>query len=363
LLVAPPGSGKSLLTLQIAIMVAMGMDWGGWRTRKRCRVLVVNSEDDIDEMRRRLFAAALEMGVDQAELEGWIFLAEAPDSIVIAKLKPGTRTITRTPLVEQLVKTIADNDIGCVIVDPFAETFEGDENSNSEVKWAIALWREVSRRTDSALMLVHHSRKYASDMAGEADVTRGGGALIGVARILCTLFTMTEAEAKTMGVGVDERTDYVRFDDAKANHSRRGAVKWFRKVSVTLENARNGIPGDEVGALVPWKPDLMEGITEVVLKDLIETINAGVPNEHEKPSGSYFTPNSTGKSNDRWVGNVLTKTLGCDEGKAKAILKDWASRGWIESFKYNDPAQRRERWGVRCDATKWPHNSENNVGD
>jgi KaiC/GvpD/RAD55 family RecA-like ATPase len=357
LLVAPPGSGKSLLTLQIAIMIATGMDWGGWRTRKRCKVLVVNSEDDMDEMRRRLFATALEMGVEQASLEGRVFLAEAPESIVIARLRAGTRSVVRTPLVDKLVKTIKDNEIGCVVVDPFAETFEGDENSNSEVKWAGVLWREVSRRTDSALMLVHHSRKYADDMAGEADVTRGGGSLIGVARILCTLFTMTEAEAKTMGVPEEERTDYVRFDDAKANHSKRGAVKWFSKKTLTLENARDGVPGDEVGALSPWKPDLMEGITEVVLKDLIEQINAGVPNKHEKPSGSFFSPSASGRSNDRWVGYVLTKVLGCDDMRAKAILKDWTVKGWIETFKYVDPGQRRERDGVRCDAAKWPHDA------
>jgi hypothetical protein len=32
-LVAPPGSGKSLLTLQWAIMIALGLKWGGWTVR------------------------------------------------------------------------------------------------------------------------------------------------------------------------------------------------------------------------------------------------------------------------------------------------------------------------------------------
>lgn len=354
LLVAPPGSGKSLLTLQIAIMVATGMSWGGWNPRKQCKVLVINSEDDIDEMRRRLFATAKEMGVDHQALAGRVFLAEAPESIVIAAVKSSTRTIVKTPLVEKLVKTIKDNEIGCVVVDPFAETFEGDENSNSEVKWAGVLWREVSRRTDSALALVHHSRKYADDMAGEADVTRGGGSLIGVARILCTLFTMTETEARAMGVPVDRRTDYVRFDDAKANHSKRGAVRWFVKKTIALGNARGTVPGDEVGALAPWKPDLMEGITEAVLADLIETINAGILTEHLKPSGSFFTASAVGRNNDRWVGTAIMKALGCEEGRAKAILKDWTAKGWIEVFEYVDPGQRKPRFGVRCNAANWP---------
>ena len=39
LLVAPPGSGKSLFTLQLAIAVALGMTWGGWTPRKPEKVL------------------------------------------------------------------------------------------------------------------------------------------------------------------------------------------------------------------------------------------------------------------------------------------------------------------------------------
>ena len=50
-------------------------------------------------------------------------------------------------MIEQLRETIQLADIGVVVCDPFAETFEGDENSNSEVKWAGILWREVARKT------------------------------------------------------------------------------------------------------------------------------------------------------------------------------------------------------------------------
>ena len=52
------------------------------------------------------------------------------------------------------------------IADPFAETFEGDENSNSEVKFVGILWREVARKTKAAMWLVHHTKKYAGSMAG-----------------------------------------------------------------------------------------------------------------------------------------------------------------------------------------------------
>ena len=68
------------------------------------------------------------------------------------------------------------------------------------MKWAGILWREVARKTMTALWLVHHTKKYAGSMAGEQDASRGGGALIGTARIMSTLFEMTEDEAQDLAI-------------------------------------------------------------------------------------------------------------------------------------------------------------------
>src|SRR4029077_17433483 len=140
---------------QIAIAIALGIPWGGWFPRRAEKVLVINAEDDFDEMCRRLCAAAKLMGVDQVALTDRIYLAEEPETIVIAKMDHRTKSVIRTPLGEALVTTIQAAGIGVCIADPFAETFEGDENSNSEVKWAGILWREVARKTKTALWLVH----------------------------------------------------------------------------------------------------------------------------------------------------------------------------------------------------------------
>ena len=88
---------------------------------------------------------------------------------MLAKFDARSKSLIRTPLFEQLVTTIIKNKIDILFVDPFAETFEGDENSNSELKWACMLWREVALRTNTAVCLVHHTKKYASGMAGDVD--------------------------------------------------------------------------------------------------------------------------------------------------------------------------------------------------
>lgn len=348
-LVAPPGSGKSLLTLQLAIAIATGKQWAGWTVRAPKKVLVINAEDDMDEMRRRLFAAALEMGVKQSALEGRVFLAEAPESIVIARADAKTKTVVRTPLMEDLVHTIIENGIEVGIVDPFAETFEGDENSNSEIKWAGILWREVARRTTASILLVHHTKKYASGMAGDADASRGGGALIGTARIIATLFGMTEEEASLMNVSPEDRTKYVRFDDAKANLSLiTGRAKWFEKKSVTLNNATAFAPGDDVGVLAPWEPPgMLDGVSMFTVGQILDTIDRGLTDEQGLPTGQFYTAVASGPSKDRWAGTVIVRLLGCEEKRAKHILKEWSKNEVLETFDYDDPVARKRRSGTR----------------
>src|SRR5262249_10779043 len=195
-LVAPSGSGKSLLTLQLSLACGQGIAWAGWHPRGAYKSLIVNSEDDQDEMSRRLAAALHVMPlIQQDSLRNRLAFVDQTNDAIIAKFDVRSKTLVRTPLVEMLIATIVQNSFDIIVVDPFAETFEGDENSNSELKWAGIIWREVARRTNAAVLLVHHTKKYATGMAGDVDAARGAGALIGIARIVSTLFPMTEKEA------------------------------------------------------------------------------------------------------------------------------------------------------------------------
>jgi AAA domain len=356
MLVAPPGSGKSLLALQWAIMEGAALTWGGWMPRKREKVLVINIEDDFVEQQRRLVIAAEIMKVNQDDLIDWVILAEEPESIVVARYDARTRTVVGTPLVEALVQLITELGIGIVIVDPFAETFEGDESNNSEVKWAGMIWREVARRTGAAVVLIHHTRKYAGEMAGNADASRGGGSMIGIARVLVTLFDMTEAEAKAMDIPVEERGNYVRFDDAKANHNKKGLVRWFEKQSVSLGNGNGFLPADDVGVLVPWSPpSAVEGIPMRDIGLVLDAIEKGVLSNAGHYTGQFYGP--TVQSRGRWVGNVLVRMLDIAEERAKVIVEKWIVSGTLKVFPYDDPVLRKSREGVRVVPGKRPDNN------
>jgi KaiC/GvpD/RAD55 family RecA-like ATPase len=343
ILVAPGGSGKSLLSAQWAIALAMGLPWGGWTPIKAEKVLLINAEDDGDEMMRRIYAACKIMDVNPRHLIGRLFLADDPRSIVVAKTTR-EKVVIATPLADAIKQTVEANGIGVVIVDPFAETFEGDENSNSEVKWAAAIWRAVARDCRCSVMLVHHTPKYAKGMAGDADAARGAGALVNSARIVSTLFTMTDEEGALFGIKPDQSHKYVRFDDAKANLTLiTGKARWFEKISHDLPN------GDSVGVLKPWKPPgVFDGVSVETITDILRTLDAG------RDGGKYlFNVNAANNVTPAWAGAVIMDATGCDRDRAAKMMREWLQSGLLVRADYTSE-NRHAKVGVRVDFSKRP---------
>jgi hypothetical protein len=158
--------------------------------------------------------------------------------------------VIRLPDVDACIEHIRNYDIGLFVVDPFVETHEVNENSNEQIKMVAAMFREVARATNCAVLLVHHTAKPPQGMsdghAGNMNTARGASALVAVARVVQTLFAMSEKDADRYDIRPEERHLYLRLDDAKANLGLVSpAAKWFRKVGVEIAN------GDDVGVLVP----------------------------------------------------------------------------------------------------------------
>ena len=248
--VAPPGAGKSTLGIQQAVAIVTGRPITGHQVHEQTKVWVYNNEDDGDELKRRLAAVLQHWGISFAEVRGRLALNSGADRPLLVAKADRAGNVIRLPDIDACIEHIKAHGIGVFIVDPFVETHEVNENSNEQVKAVAVMFREIARRGECAVMLVHHTAKPpqgASDgHAGNLNTARGASALVGVARIVQTLFAMSSKDAERYGVPEEERHRYVRLDDAKANVSLIGAdARWFRRVGVTIAN------GDEVGVLVP----------------------------------------------------------------------------------------------------------------
>jgi len=348
ILAAPGGTGKSVFTLQLALMLASGNAWAKWQPKKKCRVLIINAEDDIAEQRRRMVAARTVMGFDAER--GMIMLADAPENILMATADPLKKSQVATPLVDELVEVIKHFQIDVVIVDPFAETFDGDENSNGDTKWAMKIWRDkIARPTGAAVYLVHHTTKGSEDKAGSADVIRGGGAIVNSARLAATLFVMSKGEASALNVNEDQRFKYVRYDDAKSNNSLIGARTWFEKISVTLQNGPSGSSdgGDEVGALSPWYPEGLGAYEPAQLTKLLKAVEDGYVDEDGVATDQPFGRSRSGGSK-RWIGHLICDMMGVEEVEANTIIRTLLEKGLIEDMEYHDCLKGRPAKGLRA---------------
>jgi hypothetical protein len=318
-LVAPPGAGKSTLGIALAVAGVTGRgEIVGETVHETIKAWVWNNEDDRNELRRRLAAIMQQWNVAPADLRGRLGLNSGSERpLVIAKAtKDGA--VVRLPDIEAIIERVQAEGIGLLIVDPFVETHEVDENNNAQIKAVAAMWREVARRGDCAVVIVHHTGKPPSASpdawTGSLSASRGASSLGGVARIMRTLFAMSQSDADKFGLDADERRLWVRLDDAKANLSlASGSARWFKRVSIIIAN------GEEVGALVPGDPnerasrDRSAEIESALFEAIRTAWNGGSPLSEQPRAKDRYAPGIVGKAlrvASETVADVLARLMG-----------------------------------------------------
>lgn len=293
IMVAPPGAGKSSLSIAQAIAVITGYEITGQTVHQIAKAWLWDNEDDFNELRRRLAAVLQYWNIPFEDVRNRIALnSGAERALMIARATKEGKAL-RTPDVDAIIEQVRADQVGLLIVDPFAEVHEVDENDNARMKAVAAMLREIAHRGNCAVLLIHHTSKpaaAASDaFAGNQNAARGASSLTGVARVVQTLFAMSERDAGKLGLDPKDRRRWVRLDDAKANLTLvDDSALWFKRVGVTIAN------GDEVGVLVPDDPKAFgdavpSKYTEAaVLAEIDRAWRTGEPYSMAKQSKRFF---------------------------------------------------------------------------
>lgn len=347
-LVAPGAVGKSSLAYAIALALASGKAILKDHIHQRVDVAMFPLEDPEDETDRRMIACMMRHKIDETELRGRVHVMHGEDHRLLIATKEVDGYTIAYPDEEALTAKIAELGVGLLIVDPFVNCHDLDENSPAEMNSVARAWLRIARATNCAIILVHHTRKGAQ--SGDIDGGRGAKSLTDAARVGLTLAAMTEDEAKEFGIRPDDRRQYVRLDNAKANLSPACTASWFRLESVALGNGTPDYPnGDHVQAIVRWEPPtLWAKVTVPEIHEVLDIIAAGMPD------GRLYTPTRAGRSSHRWVGNVLMDQFSVDETQAKAMLFQWFKSGLLEKVTTQDPTTRKDVTGVAVDNSKRP---------
>ncbi|TLU71264.1 AAA family ATPase [Lichenicoccus roseus] len=342
-LVGAGAAGKSSLMITWAIALTFNRAFHRMTPQHPCKVLIFNAEDGPDEQKLRFSAALRSFGATPANLKDLV--------VRVSTTKLG-RLIGRVdgvlgflPAMTDLERQITSFEPDVVMLDPLIELHEADENDNGALREVMAHLRSLAVRHNLALLLAHHTRK-GLITPGDPDAARGASAIVGAARIVATVVTMSQEEAISFGINDKVRRNYLRLDGAKSNHAALQNGEWFEKVAHQLAN------GEWAVTVVPWNPPL-----EVVGLEARMAILAGA--EAGSPGGPWSPRLS---SDPRSVRHLLVRH-GVTTPKCQAdFLKEMTSEhGFaIEDFKRanRSPARGLRAANGRPSNVRWDRDFE-----
>jgi KaiC/GvpD/RAD55 family RecA-like ATPase len=143
MLVAPSGDGKSMVALDIAVVVAEGGFWRGRKVTKGKVVYVV--AEGAGTFSKRLAAIQQHRG------------DELPENLAII---PAAPNLSSADDVETLIEAIGDVDL--IIFDTLAQCAYGIDENSSQMGQIINSVQRIQQATGATVLLVHHMGKDAS---------------------------------------------------------------------------------------------------------------------------------------------------------------------------------------------------------
>lgn len=318
--IAPGGVGKSSLVIAEVLAMVTGRRLLYDTPRKPLRVWLWNGEDPRDELERRIAAICLHFGITPEEVADRLFVDSGRDmEIKIAKSGRNGPDIAH-PVVDGIIRTIRENGIDLLVVDPFVSSHAVNENDNAAIDAVAKKFAYIAEHAGCAVELVHHVRKSPNTPAHEmtADDARGASALTATARTVRIVQKMTKDEAESRAI--EQHWQYFQTVDGKANLAPPASEAiWYQLRNVELPNGSIDEPGDSIGVVVRWNyPSLTETLPPNVLKQVQEKVGSGEYREHPQAR--------------EWVGHALGKLCNLDshdKGQSKKL--DRLIRQWVEN--------------------------------
>jgi hypothetical protein len=342
--------GKSLTIMMECLAMASGrgdiphrLPGRNLSRREKLRVLYVNGEDPIEEVKLRFRALAQHFGVSQEDLKGWLFIGSGrkTDFVVARDEKGAFRSIE--PVVEAVVETIRTLKVDVLIVDPLVAFHNIAENDNSKMDAVIQLFKDIADECDIAVEIVAHTRKTNGEPVTTQDF-RGAGGQVGGVRAVRTVNLMAETEGKSAGLEPDEFRWLIRLDNDSANMSEPGGggTQWLRKVSVevpVVDKKTGKATTEKVGVVEAWYWPSKEDVTaakekvaeakaevdaETLTPELTDAIIGAVCEAKRSVSGSALRADM--RSSD-WAGYAIMPAVGLsvadkdDKSQMNAWLK------------------------------------------
>ena len=211
MLAAPGGMGKSMFILEILLAVATGKDLSeviriGGRTGK-CSYLCL--EDPLQIVHFRIRNLSRYLSPENREILAErlsLYMQKGFFELLDNKGQINYRNLDN-------LKRISEGQ-RLVVVDTLRRIHSAEENASGDMSKLLQIFEIVARETGTAFLLVHHTAK------DEASLSRGSGALFDNIRYQINLVRLKDSEAKSAGIDVKNKRNFVKLINTKANYSR-----------------------------------------------------------------------------------------------------------------------------------------------
>ena len=223
MIVAPGGTGKSQLVLQLGVSVATGIPLCDlWQVGEQGKALLLLAEDEMDEVHRRFARIVTELAPNNPTMG-----SDLRHQLLIKSMTAGNNLMTRahrlgdveaTDYVNRLLMTVAGiPDLKLIVIDPASRFRGGSENSADDVTRFVEQLERLRQATGATVLVCHHANKASMNpsagMRAQA-ATRGSSAMTDGVRWQMNLEGLAKPDLKAL----DPAKRYLKAELAKHNY-------------------------------------------------------------------------------------------------------------------------------------------------
>lgn len=306
LTVAPPGVGKTSLTIAEAVHIAAGRALFA-PIGAPTKVWLFNGEESRDELERRVAGTIEAHRLDRDLVAAHLYINSGRSQTILLAETGSTGMEIHTARAEHLIAVLKERGIKAMIVDPFVSTHAIAENNNAAIDKVSKLWARIADEADCAIHLVHHTRKTGHDEL-TAESARGASSLVAAARYVRTLTKIGKRQAERLGWA--GQGDLVRIDVAKENNSSTTSRQYFTLTSQPLGNGDAAGEGDYIGVVSAYLPSAP--VIVPTSHELKARLREAVGTRHDLREDHRA---------HAWAGKVLAHVLGLDEADTNGLRR------------------------------------------
>ena len=305
----PPGIGKSLFVLKLALALAADrpalVGEKAFEASQLGDVIFVSNEDDVRVVQQRVEAERLAANLSDADFTRRQVHVLADRNFKVARCDRDGR-VALTEGLASLARNIADiraseRDVCTVVLDTLNTVFDGvPENDNNAMGAATAALAEWAKTNHVAIVLLHHQNKAADGRSGNGGgklaTARGASATGGAVRRSFSVTDLEQQEAAGLNPELAQNAFVVKW--AKGSYGPKWPPRYFEKrgFPVRVRKADGAEYDRSVVAAVQFTPttsaaadsrqqiedqaiaafanDLMDGDDKVKLPDIRDALGA-----------------------------------------------------------------------------------------